>query len=268
MRWLVFVVLVCAAAPALADKPGAEKAYNEGLALYKAGDYRGAADKFSLAYERDPDPVYLFNLAQAYRFAKLCQQAADSYTRFLKEAPNAPNKDKVQKYIEEMNACAHSQEPVKPEAKTKVEKIEKVETPTKLEDPGESAPPEEHHEHLAERTEPPPRDDRGPRTGRSAPTLGYALVGVGIVALGSGAFFTYDVSVLNSNTCHNGGCGQTAVDDLNSRGDHAEYAAIASYTIGAAALATGVWLIVHGRDDEHALAIAPTRHGAALGWSF
>lgn len=256
------LALVCATAPALADKPGAEKAYNDGLALYKAGDFRGAADKFQLAYERDPDPVYLFNLAQAYRFAKLCQQAADSYTRFLKEAPNAPNRDKVQKYLEEMNACAHSQDLVKPDSKPKVE------TSTKLEDPNESAPPEEHHEQVAVGTEPPPRDDRGGRTGGSTPTLGYALVGVGVVGLASGAFFTYDVSVLNSNTCHDGSCGQAAVDDLNSRGDRAEYAAVASYTIGAAALATGIWLVLHGHDDEHALAIAPARHGALLSFSF
>ena len=255
-------MLLCAAAPALADKPGAEKAYNDGLALYKAGDFRGAADKFQLAYERDPDPVYLFNLAQAYRFAKLCQQAADSYTRFLKEAPNAPNKDKVQKYVEEMNACAHSQDLVKPEPKPKVE------TPNNLEDPAEGQPSDEHHEQVATGTDPPPPVDRGGHGGRSTPTLGYALVGVGVVGLASGAFFTYDVSVLNSNTCHTGGCAQPVVDDLNSRGDHAEYAAVASYTIGAAALATGIWLIVHGHDDEHALAISPTRHGAVLSFSF
>lgn len=271
MRLLIaLLLLVCVAAPARADKASAEKAYNEGLALYKASEFRGAADKFQLAYERDPDPVYLFNLAQAYRFAKMCRESADSYTRFLKEAPNAPNKDKVEKYLDEMTACAHSQEPVKSKSEPKVEpKAEpnpepapKLPPSNRLEDPAASEP-----------ADVPPRDT-GTRPARSGDrrTLGYALAGVGVAGLVTGALFHHEVSVLNSNHCHDAqppsGCTPSYVDDLNSRGDTAEYAAIASYSIGAAALAAGIWLVVHGHADEHALAVAPTRGGATLSFSF
>ncbi len=38
-----------------------------------------AAERFELAYELDPDPAYLFNLAQAYRLGNVCAKSAAAF---------------------------------------------------------------------------------------------------------------------------------------------------------------------------------------------
>ena len=107
------VILVGAlAGPALADRDpvAARKAFDAGSQLYQRGDYVGAAAKFEAAYGLDPDPAYAFNIAQAYRFAKKCARAAYHYRDYLQRAgPRAPNADKVERYLQEVTACAMAQ---------------------------------------------------------------------------------------------------------------------------------------------------------------
>ena len=115
---LAIVCLLGLTAHALADsKTDAQRFYNDGQIRYRAGDYAAAAELFRAAWEHDHDPVYLFNTAQAYRFAKACATSADYYKQFLAAAPAAPNRDKVQQWIDEMTACATPQalEPLPPE---------------------------------------------------------------------------------------------------------------------------------------------------------
>ena len=71
MRCWVVVIVMLASSVALAqpDKIKAEAAARDGQQRYQSGAYLLAAERFELAYELDPDPAYLFNLAQAYRLA-------------------------------------------------------------------------------------------------------------------------------------------------------------------------------------------------------
>src|SRR5687768_17730721 len=111
MKFLALAVVLAFATPVAAQpkKAEAEAAYKEGQARYLKEDYDGAAAQFKLAYELDPDAVYLFNAAQAYRLAKKCAQARDFYQRFLDQTKNPPNADAVKAYIVEVDECAKNQ---------------------------------------------------------------------------------------------------------------------------------------------------------------
>lgn len=80
--------------------------YKEGTTHYDLAEYDAAAKDFKEAYRLSNDPAYLFNIAQAYRMAKNCDDAARFYERFLAVSPDAPNRDKIQVRVTEMKACA------------------------------------------------------------------------------------------------------------------------------------------------------------------
>jgi tetratricopeptide (TPR) repeat protein len=61
----------------------------EGVALYKAHDYRRAAEKFLQAYAFDPDPNLLFNVGRCYAALGDEPAAIDKYEAYLK----APSTD-------------------------------------------------------------------------------------------------------------------------------------------------------------------------------
>src|SRR5262249_7162093 len=73
----------------------ARAAADEGAARFHDKDFAGAAKHFKDAYELNQDPSYLFNVAQAYRHAGDCVNAAEYYRRFLAEVPHPPNEDMV-----------------------------------------------------------------------------------------------------------------------------------------------------------------------------
>src|SRR5689334_1129174 len=113
MRWLVIVVLLATSvAYAQPAKIKAEAAAREGQQRYQAGEFALAAERFELAFSLDPDPAYLFNLAQSYRLGKACAKAAAAYRKLLGLVASGPNTAKVQSYVEEMDACAKAHEPV------------------------------------------------------------------------------------------------------------------------------------------------------------
>jgi hypothetical protein len=243
MRWvtvccaLVLALRVARAQPTH-DKAAAQKAYAEGQASYNAGDFRTAAQEFELAYDKDPDPVYLFNVAQAYRFGKQCRAAAESYKRFLDAAPTAPNKDKVQHFIAEMETCARAQAEPKPVAE-----------PEPAEG-GEHRTPISWNDIIV-----------GPR--RSSHTAAYVVGGAGLVALAVGVYFTKDVlDVKDQQRQCAGVCDGARFASLDSEGSRDNIGQILSYTAAAAGLGVAAWLYFRPAGDEHAVALVPTRGGA------
>src|ERR1700679_3405566 len=72
-----------APAPAPTDKDAAAARYAQGQQHFSAGEDLDAADDFEAAYALDHDPVYLYNIAQAYRLGIACARAADFYRKFL-----------------------------------------------------------------------------------------------------------------------------------------------------------------------------------------
>lgn len=247
MKALALTCLVLFAATAFAqpNKVEAERAYTYGQSLYLEEDFVGAAHHFKRAYELDPDPVYLFNIAQAYRLGKKCKESSEYYNRFLVEAPQAPNEAAVRSYIVEVDACAQAQA------------IPTV-APAPIEPPS-----------------PPPITDEPPRSKKRL--AGYIVGGTGVVVTGLGFYFMTRVSALESDAnelcpvdCE---AWNTAKAEERRRIDNdahlREKLMVGSWIVGGAAIAAGVYLIVTGREQtEPSLAITPTRNGAMATFRF
>lgn len=88
------------------NKDKALDAYEKGDRQYNLGRWTAAIALFEQAYSLDPDAAYLFNIAQAYRQADDCKQAAFFYKRYLSINTSAPNRTQVEGYIQDLDeAC-------------------------------------------------------------------------------------------------------------------------------------------------------------------
>jgi tetratricopeptide (TPR) repeat protein len=81
-----------------------------GIRLYEIGEYDDAIAQFKKSYAADPNPMILFNLAQAYRFKRDWTQAQRMYENYLRLMPHPPNRAVVQALIVEMKKKADEEE--------------------------------------------------------------------------------------------------------------------------------------------------------------
>jgi tetratricopeptide (TPR) repeat protein len=93
----------------LVDYKDAELHAKLASALYKAGNYLEAATELNVAYTLQPQPVYLFNIAQAYRKALRAQLAKVMYERFLEMAPNHALAQEARGHMIDMDALARAE---------------------------------------------------------------------------------------------------------------------------------------------------------------
>ncbi len=105
-------VLALAPAPARADTEEPVPVEAKALAarggeLYGKAEYAGAIAAYKEAYVLAPAPGLLFNLAQAYRLAGNCGDAAYMYRRFLASAPPDDERAVAQTHADSMERCAH-----------------------------------------------------------------------------------------------------------------------------------------------------------------
>ena len=96
-----------AAAPAPAAQvadPKAEAArfYEEGITLFQTGEYSEAASRFQQAYNFDPAPNLLFNLARALELSGDKDEATLHYKAYLARHPGAEDEAEVKARIAEL----------------------------------------------------------------------------------------------------------------------------------------------------------------------
>src|SRR2546423_13514841 len=89
MRAFIAIAVIVSAPLAFAEPiPGkARQLADRARILPDAGDYVDAIAAFNEAYVLAPSPGLLFTLAQAYRLAGKCDDAAWMYRRFLDARP-------------------------------------------------------------------------------------------------------------------------------------------------------------------------------------
>src|SRR5262249_1560300 len=112
---VVAVALVAAAPPARAEEmlrpdqiPEKARVLAEGGRHYHdAGDYEQAIAAFKEAYVLAPSPGLLFNLAQAYRLAGQCDDAAWMYRRYLDASPAADRRAIAENHLAIVEKCGH-----------------------------------------------------------------------------------------------------------------------------------------------------------------
>lgn len=200
-----------------------------------SGRYADAVEQFNEAYQLDANPDYLFKIAEAYRLARNCSKAADSYRRFLTKDPSPPNVDQIKRWIVEQDECARASS------------------------------------SSLRTTDPKPPTDPTTR-GAGKRRLAIIATGVGAVALGVAGFFTWDARYLAQQRdnllrdCDKAApCAPGLVTDYNDRGDRAAAIAITGYAVGGVAIAGGIMLFLFARSGhEQPVAIAPTSGGAMV----
>lgn len=106
--------------PAPATRASAQRTaqlhHDAGRENYLAGRYELAITEFEAAYSLVPEPILLFNLAQAHRKNGSRDQAILFYQRYLAAAPRARDREEVEKRIRELQAESPTttREPVQP----------------------------------------------------------------------------------------------------------------------------------------------------------
>jgi tetratricopeptide (TPR) repeat protein len=87
---LALALLAALAAPARADDEAETRARAHleiGRGMYRLGDYRGALKEFAAGYALAPKPGFLINIGQTYRKLGDFAHARDLYRKFLESAP-------------------------------------------------------------------------------------------------------------------------------------------------------------------------------------
>jgi tetratricopeptide (TPR) repeat protein len=176
-RWLalVFLCFTAFAAPraAHAEDPAmrsAKRHYDRGEKLFALGKFDEALDEYQKAFDAKPLPGFLFNIGQCYRNLGDYDQAIFSFKKYLKLDPSAPNKDKVDKLIEELE-----------DKKERGEGQKLIQKPDKDKDKDKVKGPEDGEEPVR----PPPH--------KSITSKWWFWTGLGIVAVGAGVG-TYELT--------------------------------------------------------------------------
>jgi tetratricopeptide (TPR) repeat protein len=121
---LAAAMILCAAAPAAADKAKAEAHYKKGFTAYNLGKFDEAIEEFTAAFEEEPDSEYLYALAGAHRLGTNYERAAFYYRRYLGLNPNASNRPEIEGWIVQLDKAA-ADKALAEKARLESERIEK-----------------------------------------------------------------------------------------------------------------------------------------------
>jgi tetratricopeptide (TPR) repeat protein len=91
------------------DESRAAALFREAVELFRAGDFDTAAALLRRAHELDPEPILLFNLARALEASNQHLEAADTYARYLADAPDAEDRAAIEALIANLRARAEAE---------------------------------------------------------------------------------------------------------------------------------------------------------------
>ncbi len=100
-----FCVTLLLAGVAYAEEPemrSAKRHFDRGQKLFTLGKFDEALDEYQKAYDASPLPDFLYNIGQCHRNLGDYEQAIFSFKRFLQLDPDAPNREKVEIIIDEL----------------------------------------------------------------------------------------------------------------------------------------------------------------------
>jgi tetratricopeptide (TPR) repeat protein len=253
------ILLLAVAAPAVAQTPKtAEDHYEASKRYYDVEKYDDAIEELKKAYTLSPDPVYLFNIAQAMRKKGDCTGAIDYYRKYLRGSPKAPNKTSVEVSIKELEANPATCKPQDPKPvdpkPIDPKPIDPKPVDTKPVDPKPVPKPDPK----------PMAPDHGNRTLRIA---GYATAGAGGLTLIAGTVLALSARSLANRVesdCNSlAGCTWSGDDDDTGR-SRATQSRIA-LAVGGALVAGGVVMYFLARPKHEArVAFVPTDSGALV----
>ncbi|MBK9031767.1 MAG: tetratricopeptide repeat protein [Myxococcales bacterium] len=261
-RWIVAATLALASAAIAQPAPGtpegqalAERLFATGKAHYDLGEYAEAATAFKEAYRLTSEPLLLFNIAQAERKQDDCAGALTAYRSYLRNLPDAPNRAKVEEFIADAEACV-ARTPGEP-------------PPPDRAGPGGAGPGGAGGGGAGPNDGLPlgPPSAAGASGGRTLRYAGIASVGVGVVALGVGAYFARAAGdrAAELEACA-APCAAATWTAIDADGRAAQRNATIGFVAGGVGIAAGATLYVLGvrAHREAPVAIAPTVGGATV----
>jgi hypothetical protein len=133
------------ATPAHADDPQrAKELFQEGTRYFDLGQFDKAIDAFQSGYREKPDPIFLFNIAQAYRLSGDASKALFFYKGYLRNSPKAHNRADVEQKIQALQkqlgeGQGQAPHPTSPPTPTSTPGTDSMRPPTPP--PAASAPP-------------------------------------------------------------------------------------------------------------------------------
>jgi tetratricopeptide (TPR) repeat protein len=93
-----------------ADDTAAAKAkYESGVRHFDLSEYDPALADFKDAYRSKPDPALLYNIAQCHRKLGHTNEAITFYQTYLRRAPDARNREEVERRISELQAARNAE---------------------------------------------------------------------------------------------------------------------------------------------------------------
>jgi tetratricopeptide (TPR) repeat protein len=243
--------------------------YRRGTRAYDLGRFLEAASEYEKAYEAKESPALLYNLGQAYRGAGEHQKALNAYRAYLRNAPEATNREEVTHFIEALRHTLEVQKATteKPPVGTLPEPRPSTTSATTT----NAAPP-------VAIVAPPPKP-RAPdlhelALGRKLRIAGIAVGAFGVAALATGGVFAGLTANINHQLNQPASSMPTYNKSLEARGRTDQSLETAGFVVGGAALAAGVATLVVGTQklerNRFALAplVGPGRVGASFGMGF
>jgi hypothetical protein len=107
---LGMVLALPGGAAAQAAKEQAKQRYLAAQTHYNLNEFPEALKGFKDAYRLYPDPVFLFNIGQCERQLGNIDEAVRFYRSYLRNQPDAPNRNEVEKKIEELKALQEAKQ--------------------------------------------------------------------------------------------------------------------------------------------------------------
>jgi tetratricopeptide (TPR) repeat protein len=258
---ITLAAVLAAATPANADNAlrperiptKARLLAEKGRAFHNAGDYNAAVSAFKEAYVLAPSPGLLFNIAQAYRLAGNCDEAAWMYRRFLDTNPIGNHRTLAENHLVAVERCGSGG--------LVVGTIESQPDTIRVPEPADNklitfaAMPENSRSHKYKKI-----------------GLGTAIGG-GVLLAGAAVFAidANDAANTVAETYKRGGKWDD-IKDADARGRRSSTIATALGIGGGLAVVSGAVLFGLGRHYEQAehVAVTPTTRGAqvSLSWGF
>jgi tetratricopeptide (TPR) repeat protein len=227
----------------------AKALYDEATKQYDLRDYVHAIDNFRKAYDLLPDALFLFDIAQSYRQLRDCENASAFYKTYLRNAPQADNRDRVEKFVTEMDDCAQQQRTQRDQAQRDQAQRERAQRDA---------------DAARLRTNPPPANRYKPLE-----TAGLITAGVGAIATGFAVYFAIDAynQARNLEAACQMTCEASDVIAIDSQGHDSNRNAVILFAFGGAAIAAGAGMFVWAKTHEtetFTVAPAPVPGGATV----
>jgi tetratricopeptide (TPR) repeat protein len=236
MKAIALVLLLTATAAADTAVEKARNHFKQGKAFQDAGAFERAAEEYKIAYEADPRPEMLFNIAQAYRLAKLKEQALDYFKQYLDKQPNGAGSDEARKHVV-----------------TLTQEIDQEKAAAK--EPVTVLPPDGPMERVS-------IEDHG----KGLRYTGLAIGAAGVIAVGLGVKFAFDARGAADDITNHEGPWTKSEESRFDEGERANRNMKITYAIGGALLAGGAVLYYFGnRSREVRVTTMVTPDGAAAG---